>query len=65
MTKSEKRKLRKAARVLGKPLTDELALTPISDREEFSETPAGYRARERWAQRYEALNGAPEGDWDR
>lgn len=32
---------------------------------EFSESPAGDRGRERWARRYEELNGAPEGDWDR
>ena len=32
---------------------------------EFSETARGYRARDRWAQRYDALNGAPEGEWDR
>jgi hypothetical protein len=33
--------------------------------EEFTETPAGYRARERWARRYDDLNGAPESDYDR
>jgi len=32
---------------------------------EWSETPRGYDARERWARRYDDLNGAPEGDWDR
>ncbi len=32
---------------------------------EFTESPAGYRARERWARHYDDLNGAPEGDWDR
>lgn len=31
----------------------------------FSETPRGERARERWARRYDDLNGAPEGDSDR
>ncbi len=28
---------------------------------EFSETPKGYLAREKWARRYDSLNGAPEG----
>lgn len=32
---------------------------------EFTESPAGYTARERWARSYDELNGAPEGDWDR
>lgn len=32
---------------------------------EWTETPAGERARERWARRYDALNGAPEDDSDR
>jgi hypothetical protein len=32
---------------------------------EFTETPAGERARERWARAYDKLDGAPEGDWDR
>ena len=32
---------------------------------EFSETPRGYRARNAWARRYDELEGAPEGDWDR
>lgn len=67
MTKSERRKARKAARREGKPLTGELALA--SDRGdapvEVSESTRGYQARERWARRYEELNGAPEGDWDR
>lgn len=66
MTKGEKRRARKAARAAGRPLTGELA---IDDRDEtpveFSETPRGYRARERWARRYDELNGAPEGDHDR
>ena len=67
MTKSELRKARKAARARGEPLTGELALPSDRGQEpgEFSETARGYRARERWARRYEELNGAPEGDWDR
>lgn len=32
---------------------------------EFSESPEGYEARETWARRYDELNGAPEGEWDR
>jgi len=32
---------------------------------EWTETPAGERARERWARRYDDLNGAPETDSDR
>lgn len=35
------------------------------DTMEFSETPRGYRARDRWARAYDDLNGAPEGDGDR
>lgn len=69
MTKAERRKARKAARAAGQRLTGELALpdapNTFSGPEEFTETPRGYRARERWARRYDALNGAPEGDWDR
>jgi len=30
----------------------------------FSETPAGQSARDRWARRYDDLNGAPEGPDD-
>jgi hypothetical protein len=33
--------------------------------EEFTETQRGYDARDKWAHRYDDLNGAPEGDWDR
>ena len=61
MTKSELRKARRAARAAGMPLTGDLA---ISQPVEFSETPKGYRARERWARQYDKLNGAPEGPWD-
>jgi len=32
---------------------------------EFSETPEGEEAKYKWAKRYDELNGAPEGDWDR
>lgn len=66
MTKGEIRKARKAARAAGKPLQGTLA---VDDRDggpvEFTESRRGYRARERWARRYDDLNGAPEGDSDR
>lgn len=66
MTKSEKRRARKAARASGNPLTGELA---VRDRDtgpvEWSEGSRGQRARERWARAYDALNGAPESDSDR
>ena len=66
MTKGERRRARKEAQAAGRPLTGELALDRNdTDPMEFSETPKGYEARERWARRYDDLNGAPEGDWDR
>jgi len=34
------------------------------DPTEFSEGEAGKAERERWAERYDELDGAPEGDWD-
>ena len=67
MTKGEIRKARKAERAAGKPLAGELAL-PRDDSHDttvFSESARGYRARERWARRYDALNGAPESEYDR
>ena len=67
MTKGERRKARKAARTAGRKLEGALAVRDQSgtDPMEFSETTRGYRARERWARRYDSLNGAPEGGWDR
>lgn len=65
MTKGERRKARKQARQNGEPLTGDLALDRGNDPVEFTETPKGRRALYRWAKRYDALNGAPEGDWDR
>lgn len=67
MTKSEKRKARKEAREQGLPLTGELALSENDHRQsmDFSESHRGQVARYRWARRYDELNGAPEGDWDR
>jgi endogenous inhibitor of DNA gyrase (YacG/DUF329 family) len=44
--------------------TDELP-DDRHDTHVFTETPAGYRARHRWARRHDDLNGAPEGDHDR
>lgn len=64
MTKSELRKARKQASKEGRPLMGELSLDKGTEPMEFSETPEGYRARERWARRYDELNGAPEGPWD-
>ena len=32
---------------------------------EFTESPEGERAREKWAERYDELDGAPENDGDR
>lgn len=63
MTKGELRKARKLAHANGQPLTGELAIDSRdnrNDRMEFSESARGYRARERWAKRYDELNGAPE-----
>jgi len=69
MTKGERRKARQAAHAAGRPLRGELALDlgPQECRPavEWTESRRGQQARERWARRYDALNGAPEGDWDR
>lgn len=76
MTKSERRHARKAARAAGRRLTGELGLPSDAPRLlgevdqdgpacEFTESPAGYDARDRWARHYDELNGAPEGEWDR
>ena len=66
MTKGERRAARKAARQDGVRLTGELAIyAEHGPAVEWSETPRGYDARERWARRHDDLNGAPEGDWDR
>lgn len=65
MTKGELRAARKLARAEGRPLTGELTLDQDKGRESFTETLRGERARERWARRYDELNGAPEGDYDR
>jgi hypothetical protein len=70
MTKGELRKARKAARANGQPLTGDLAVRRSETDTrgpavEWTESARGYRARDRWARRYDSLNGAPEGDWDR
>ena len=65
MTKGEKRKARKAARAAGRRFEGELALDRGTDPVEFTDTPRGRRASWKWAKRYDDLNGAPEGEWDR
>lgn len=65
MTKGERRAARKVARAAGLRLRGDLALDNRRDTIAFSETPRGYRARERWARTYDNLNGAPEGEHDR
>ncbi len=66
MTKGELRRARKRAVAEGRPLEGELAVRKDVGRgQEFSESPRGYRARERWASRYDSLNGAPESEYDR
>ena len=65
MTKGELRKARKAARAAGQPLSGELALDRGTEPVEFTESHKGRRALDRWARRYDALNGAPESDYDR
>jgi hypothetical protein len=64
MTKGEIRKARKVAREQGEHLTGDLSL-PNQPAVEFTETRRGYAARERWARRYDDLNGAPESEYDR
>lgn len=62
--KGERRKARKAARAAGRPYerpVDRDNRQPM----EFTESPRGRRALERWARWHDLLNGAPEGDWDR
>lgn len=74
MTKSEKRKARKAARAHGEQLSGELSCRDSENRGDrgstqdanaFGESPRGYAARDRWARHYDSLNGAPENDDDR
>lgn len=67
MTKAEIRKARKAARRAGEPLRGELELARDRDRgpQQWTESRRGYQARERWARRYDRLNGAPDGPEDR
>ena len=70
MTKGEIRKARQAARAGGQPLTGELALTgeptpayaPVRT---VAQERTHDRRMHRWAARYDALSGAPEGDGDR
>lgn len=68
MTNGERRRARKTARAAGESFSGELALDrggPEAGPQEFTETTRGRRARYRWARRYDSLNGAPEGAWDR
>jgi hypothetical protein len=65
MTKGERRAARRAARAAGQPLVGDLSVDRGDGPVEFTETRRGYQARERWARRYDSLNGAPEGDHDR
>ena len=65
MTKGERRKARKAARADGRALDGELSLDKDQGAVTWTESRAGYRARERWARRYDELNGAPESEEDR
>jgi len=65
MSKGERRRLRALAVKEGRPLTGELALDRGADSVEYTETPKGRDARERWARKYDDLNGAPEGMDDR
>ncbi len=68
MTKGEQRKARKAARAAGQTFNIERradgGLEFVAERTAAQERRHD-RAMHRWARRYEALNGAPEGDWDR
>lgn len=72
LTKGELRKARQLARAEGRPLSGDLKLPADerSDRDnrqpcEFSESPRGRQGLERWARAYDALNGAPENEYDR
>lgn len=65
VTKAEVRKARRAAHAAGSALVGELALDRDTGREEYTETARGRRALDRWARRYDDLNGAPESEDDR
>lgn len=56
LSKGEMRKLRKARKASGESWNG--TRTPAQERKHE-------RRMYRWARRYDALNGAPEGDWDR
>lgn len=64
MTKGELRAARKAARAAGTPYADERR-DDATDTMIFSETGRGRGALDRWARRYDELNGAPESEEDR
>jgi len=65
MTKGEIRRARRMARAEGRPFEGELALDRGTQPHEFSESPRGRRTLDKWARRYDALDGAPESDYDR
>ena len=65
MTKSEMRKIRKDARESGKVVEfEDGRLELVTPRTQHEEA-AHQRAMAKWARRYDELNGAPEGEWDR
>ena len=64
MSKGEIRRERKAAHAAGQPYTDERS-DHNQGHEEYTESKRGRYALDKWARRYDDLNGAPEGDWDR
>ena len=53
---------RKELEDMGETIDPEPELAPAV---EFTESSEGYEARNRWAEHYDDLNGAPEGEWDR
>jgi hypothetical protein len=68
MGKGEQRKARKAARAAGQSFSVERredgGLEMVAARTAAQER-KHERAMYRWAERYDTLNGAPEGDYDR
>ena len=68
MSKGELRKTRKAVKAAGRAWNVEQCenggLRQVRERTPAEER-AHSRAMARWVRRYDELNGAPEGDWDR
>jgi hypothetical protein len=46
------------------PIATPIATDNRTDTMEFSESPKGYEARDKWARKYDELNGAPENEGD-